>query len=376
MAKLNNPFVMYGYKGEEYFCDRKQETEKMMRALLGERNITLVAPRRMGKTGLIHHLFEQIRRDAPDTRCFYIDIYHTRNLEQFVRVLASTVIGGLDTLTQSALRRLQEFFSRWRPSISFDEVTGAPRVELDFAASASNETLKQIFDYIGQSSSRCIIAIDEFQQILNYPQTGVEALIRSYIQFLPNAMFIFSGSQQHLMQQMFMAVNRPFFQSSMVMTLESIDQGEYLAFANRHLKAQQRHISADTFEYIFQKADGITWYVQAILHGIYDHEDVAIDNALVDTVVNELIDEQSAAYQNYCAWMTDNQLSLLTAVAKEKVVASPLKQRFIKEYNLPATSSIKTALKSLEEKQLIVRQPNGYMISDIFFGLWLKKAQV
>ena len=60
MARLNNPFVVYGYKGAEYFCDRQKETEKMISSLHNERNITLVAPRRMGKTGLIHHVFHQM----------------------------------------------------------------------------------------------------------------------------------------------------------------------------------------------------------------------------------------------------------------------------------------------------------------------------
>ena len=57
MKKLNNPFVVYGYKGAEYFCDRVSETEKIIKGLSNERNITLIAPRRIGKTGLIHHVF-------------------------------------------------------------------------------------------------------------------------------------------------------------------------------------------------------------------------------------------------------------------------------------------------------------------------------
>jgi hypothetical protein len=66
MAKeLNNPFVVYGYKGKDYFCDREIETAKIIKGLNNERNITLIAPRRIGKTGLIHHVFSQIRQLQP-----------------------------------------------------------------------------------------------------------------------------------------------------------------------------------------------------------------------------------------------------------------------------------------------------------------------
>ena len=49
--KLQNPFVYQGYKGPEYFCDRTEETEKLISSLRNGRNVTLVAPRKMGKTG-------------------------------------------------------------------------------------------------------------------------------------------------------------------------------------------------------------------------------------------------------------------------------------------------------------------------------------
>ncbi len=373
MATLNNPFVIYGYKGPEYFCDREKETEKMITTLHNERNITLVAPRRMGKTGLIHHVFHQLEERYEGVKCFYLDIFATKNLEQMVQLMAAEIIGKLDTVSQSALRKVQEFFSSWRPTLSIDELTGIPTFSLDLKPSEGRESLKRIFEYLKQSDKRCYIAIDEFQQILNYPENGVEALIRSYIQFLPNVYFVFSGSQQHMMEEMFLSANRPFFQSSMVMSLPCIDEDKYLMFANHLLVSQQREVDADVFSYIYQQSDRVTWYVQAILHGIYEHREANIDKHLVDEVVQELIEEQAMAYQNYCAWLTENQQSLLVAIAQEHLVASPLSQQFIRTHNLPATSSVKTALKALVDKQLVGKTPKGYLVSDRFFAKWLVK---
>lgn len=340
MATINNPFVMYGYKGAEYFCDREKETEKMMTSLHNERNITLVAPRRMGKTGLIHHVFQQLEKQYDDVKCFYLDIFATKNLEQMVQLMASKIA----------------------------------TFSLDLKPNEGRESLKRIFEYMKQSGKRCYVAIDEFQQIMNYPEDGVEALIRSYIQFLPNVYFVFSGSQQHMMEEMFLSANRPFFQSSLVMSLPCIAESRYLSFANRLLSSQKREVDVDTFTYIYSQADSVTWYVQAILHGIYEHRDEQINKDLVDEVIQELIEEQAMAYQNYCAWLTENQQLLLLAIAKEQIVSSPLSQQFIITHHLPATSSVKTALKALVDKQLISKPPKGFFVSDRFFAKWLAKG--
>lgn len=341
MATLNNPFVVYGYKGAEYFCDRQKETEKMISTLHNERNITLVAPRRMGKTGLIHHVFHQMEEQYEGVKCFYLDIFATKNLEQMVQLMASEIIG-----------------------------------KLDLKPSEGRESLKRIFEYLKQSGKRCYIAIDEFQQILSYPEDGVEAMFRSYIQFLPNVYFVFSGSQQHMMQEMFLSANRPFFQSSLVLSLPCIEEPVYRKFANRLLSSQHRVIDESVFSYIYQQSGSVTWYVQAILHGIYEHGSYGITKSLVDEVIQELIEEQAMAYQNYCAWLTENQQMLLLAIASESLVSSPLSQQFISTHHLPATSSVKTALKALVDKQLVSKTPKGYLVSDRFFAKWLVRGGI
>lgn len=373
MAKLNNPFVVYGYKGPEYFCDRERETSMIMSTLNGERNVTLVAPRRMGKTGLIHHAFNRMTELDNEIRCFYVDIYATKNLEQLVQLLAQEIIGRLDTVSQAALRHIQSFFSSFRPTVTIDELTGIPTFSLDIKPTEGKASLKRIFDYMKESDRRCYVAIDEFQQVLSYPEEGTEALLRSYIQFLPNVYFIFAGSRQHMMEEMFLSANRPFFQSSVVMALQGIDKAKYFDFANSLLGNDAREIDSVVFDYAYDKVDGITWYIQAILHGIYEHHGERIDNGLVDTVIAEQIEEQAASYQNYLAWLTENQQLLIRAIASEGTVGAPLSKKFIRDHNLAAPSSVKTALNSLVEKQLVSRTPQGYRVSDLFFSMWLKR---
>ena len=216
----------------------------------------------MGKTGLIHHVFHQMEEQYEGVKCFYLDIFATKNLEQMVQLMASEIIGKLDTVSQSALRKVQEFFSSWRPTLTIDELTGIPTFSLDLKPSEGRESLKRIFEYLKQSGKRCYIAIDEFQQILSYPEDGVEAMIRSYIQFLPNVYFVFSGSQQHMMQEMFLSANRPFFQSSLVLSLPCIEEPVYREFANRLLSSQHRVIDESVFSYIYQQSGSVTWYLR------------------------------------------------------------------------------------------------------------------
>ena len=80
--KPNNPFVISGYRGPEYFCDRVRETGKLVSALVNERNVTLMAPRRYGKTGLVKNVFHSLPEEYAT---IYVDIYSTENLHEFTQ---------------------------------------------------------------------------------------------------------------------------------------------------------------------------------------------------------------------------------------------------------------------------------------------------
>ncbi|MBR1521084.1 MAG: ATP-binding protein [Bacteroidaceae bacterium] len=373
MKDLNNPFVTYGYKGAAYFCDRDIETEKVMTGLYNERNITLIAPRRIGKTGLIHHVFTKIKTDQPEVRCFYIDIFATKTLEQFIQLLARNIVGKLDSPTQATLRKVSEFFSSFRPTMTFDPQTGIPTFSLDIVANQEEQSLRRIFEYLQQSGKRCYIAIDEFQRITEYTETNTEALLRSYIQFLPNVYFIFAGSQHHLMTDMFLSAKRPFYQSSQMVLLKEIEEPVYYQFAAHFFKATQTALSCEVFQRLYQQLEGQTWYLQATLNRLYSYHLKEISEENICQAIEELIDEQEVAFENYYASLTSNQCALLLAIAKEMGVKSPMARSFIQKYRLPALSSVKTALNALQERQLIYQYQGAYIVYDRFFSMWLRK---
>ena len=94
---MENPFVISGYVSPNFFCDRETETKLLIDSLKNGRNVTLISPRRMGKTGLIKNVFYQLQHDELKIPVFYMDIYSTQNLTDFTNLLANTVLGKLDT---------------------------------------------------------------------------------------------------------------------------------------------------------------------------------------------------------------------------------------------------------------------------------------
>lgn len=367
----NNPFLISGYHSPEYFCDRKQETAKITDGLHNGRNITLIAPRRMGKTGLIRHTFQNINNRDSKIITLYMDIFSTQSLGDFVKLFANTVLGKLDSNPKKALNRITRFIRSCRPIFTIDELTGIPKVTIDVVPSEEENTLKEIFDYLASSEKHCYIAIDEFQQISEYPEQGVEALLRSYTQFVTNVNFIFAGSKKHIMQEMFTSSKRPFYQSSQIITIDAIEKEEYANFAIKHFSENNITLPKKIFDSIYDKYDGHTWYIQVMLNRLYGfHRDV--DEELVNYAISEIISDYSYSYADLMKAYPSGNIRLLKAIAKEGCVKEILSGNFITKYRLRAASSVSTSLKKLTENELVYKTDKGYIIYDRIMDEWLR----
>lgn len=365
--KLDNPFLIRGYAGPKYFCDRIAETENLVSAISNGRDVTLVAPRRYGKTGLVHNAFNILEKDHATV---YLDIFAIENLTSFVEAFSSAVLGRLDSTTERIGRKVLSFFKNCRPTMTPQD-DGSFEFSFNLAPSQAKTTLKDTFDYIASRRRKIVIAIDEFQQIREFPEKGVEALLRSYIQFVPNAHFIFAGSKKHMMDAMFISPKGPFYQSTQLMALGPITAEKYEEFAARFFRAAKRAFNPDAFRHLYNRFDGITWYVQAILNRVWTHC-AGLDSAKrVDDTVDELVAESEPFYFDLLRSQTSAEQAILKAVGREGTVESISAGEFIRRNALPVASTIRSAAAKLTERDLLYRSNAGYVVYDRFFGIWL-----
>lgn len=372
MSKIDNPFLLYGYEGPEYFCDRKEETEEMVSSLRNGCNITLMSPRRYGKTGLIRHVFHKINEQDPDAACFYIDIYATNSLYDFVQTFAKAVVGKLDTPLQKAENIITKIFKSSQITMSTDFMTGLPQLSLNFAPQYTESTLDEIFTYISQSQRNCYIAFDEFQQVTEYPEKNVEALLRTHIQKMNNARFVFSGSRLHMMMEMFNSPKHPFYRSTEKLNLGTLDEAVYYSFAEEKLKEKDVSLPYDAFHELYSMVDGVTWYIQAVLNRLYRLTDKTVTVKDMNEVIIKIILSEEEDYKRLFHLLTANQANLLLAIAREGSVAEPMSGLFLRKHQLKSTSSVQRALKYLADEEYIYLSERGYIIYDRFFGIWLK----
>lgn len=374
--KINNPFVIGKYVSKEYFCDREAETQLLMKHIDNGRNVFFTAPRRLGKTGLIHHLFAQ-ERMREEYYCFFVDLYGTKSISELAYLLGRTVFDTLKSRGEKMTDKVIDYLKSLKFGVSIDAVTGESSLAIGLAGiQEASTTLDDIFEYLEKADKPCVIAFDEFQQIVDYEETNVEAILRTKIQRLNNTSFIYAGSKRHTISQMFVSPAKPFYASSVGMSLEPIPRDKYIAFAVQKFNDYNREIEPEVVGKIYDSYDGQTWYVHTMLNELFalTNEGETCTTDFIALAEENVIGAQKDIYLQLISQLGVKQKAILQAIAREGKVSSITSGAFVKKYNLQSTSSVQSAVKALLEKDIISRAAEGtYFIYDYFFCKWIAR---
>lgn len=374
MKDLYNPFVISGYEGAHYFCDRQEETAQLAREIANGNNVALIATRRMGKSGLIEHYFS-LPEIMDKYYTFFVDIYDARSLRELVHKLSREILMRLKPFGTRVMQQFWEMMRSIQPGISFSPL-GEPSFNVQIGDIQQSETtLDEIFHYLEIADKPCIVAIDEFQQIGSFSEKNIEAKLRTYVQHCHNAQFIFSGSQRHTMSAMFTNASRPFYQSVSIMHLESIGIESYDSFAKSLFEEGNRKLADGVTAQVYEVSHGVTWYTQKLFNTLYafTSEGETCMHEQVQEALDYIIKTQSYSYEEVLFRLPEKQKMVLIALAKNGPTQSVTSSLFVQKYSLQSASTVQSAIRGLLEKDFVTSEKGVYTVYDIFFAYWLQK---
>lgn len=373
MAKTVNPFIVTGKIAPEYFCDRVNESARLVKSITNGNNLVIISPRRMGKTGLIQFCYEKPEIND-NYYTFFIDILHTSSLREFTYLLGRNIY---ETLLPRS-RKMANLFIQTIKSISgkfgFDPMTNLPTFNIELGDIELPEyTLDEIFQYLSHADKPCIVAIDEFQQIAKYPEKNIEALLRTYIQKSENCNFIFAGSERHMMQEMFTSAVRPFYNSADILELKAILPEIYIRFVINHFEKQNRKISGTDVEKVYNLFQGHTYYMQKTFNESFADtpENEECTTETIQAAIDYMIDSNDTIFREILSNIPEKQKELLYAIAKEGAAERITSAKFIKSHSLTSASSIQSAAKKLLERDIITDINKVYSVTDRLFSMWI-----
>ena len=372
--EIFNPFFIGRYVDKQYFCDRKKDTETLVRHILNGRNVALISPRRLGKSGLIHHTFAQdVIKDRYTT--IYVDIYATKDLCEMVKALSEAIVKAVGQ-KKSWHEKFFSFIKSLRVGFHIDAVSGEPSFDIGIGDIENpDKTIRELFDYMEASEKPCILAIDEFQQIREYPQTNTEAFIRSLVQQCSRTSFIFCGSKRHTMTDIFYSPAKPFFQSVISQSLKPIPMETYVEFAGRMFSQRGKILDRAAAEAIYRMFDGCTWYMQMMMNEMFalTKEGMTCTTEYIDFAWDNIIMAQEDRYQAILYGLAPKQKQLLQAIASDRTVEGITSSDFVKRHRLVSASSVQAALKPLLKNDIVTCEEGIYRIYDYFFADYLAK---
>lgn len=256
-------------------------------------------------------------------------------------------------------------------SITFD-VNGMPSLNLGLGdIHTPINTLDEIFQYLEQADKPCLVAIDEFQQIIGYVEKNVGATLRTYVQHCNNARFIFAGRCNG--HNMSLTASRPFYQSVSMMHLERIPLEEYVFFARSHFERNSKTVETEAIIRIYRQFEGGTWYIQKVLNVLYDMTPPqgVCRVRMAEEAIRQIVGSFRYTYSEILFRMPEKQKELLIAITKEREAKAITSGAFIKKYKLLSASLVQSALKGLLEKEFITHEAGVYKIYDRFLGICL-----
>jgi len=371
---MKNPFAYSNYVIGESFCNRKKELSELLKYIRGSQNVLLYSHRRYGKSSLIRQVFREIKEKNLNIGTMHVELYGTISEKDFITRTFKN-LNQLESNFESLIKSVSKTLKNIKLDLSIDPSIGVTSVSPSFEAVDEKRILEELMDILSKYSQKrkLVIAFDEFQEVANYSEEGFEKRLRSLIQQHSNICYIFSGSQQHLITEMFNSKSRAFYKLAESFPLSKIETKHYIPWIQNLFSRGNVQLPATIIEEIVARFENHPMYIQNFLFHLWEEpRRKRFDPEIIDKIENAIIEKRSLEHTVLWETLTINQKKTLKLILLNNG-SNLFNVDALKSVNLKTGSLVTKALTSLIKKEIIVK--NGhYLIQDIVFTKWLRKT--
>lgn len=367
-----NPFNYISIAEGDNFYDRVEETKRIVDTLQGGNNLVLFSPRRYGKTSLVFRAMQQLEQQG--IICVYLDLTPVYSLESFAELYLQALYQK-QTVFERFVKMLSEL-KDIRPKMTFNEF-GKLEFGIEYIEpTISISTVAEIIDIpekMAKEGKRVVVVMDEFQEIRRLAKFNIEALLRSKIQLQHHANYLFLGSKTHIIQDMFLAQNRPFYNSAATLQISTLPEKDTIEFIISKFASSKIVISEELCQYIIERVDNIPYYIQLLCAEIWQymmpdmHE---VNRDIVDECFIRVVESKSDYYYERTVRLSPLQKRLLFALTEsgENIFSG----KYINKNRLVGASSLQKAVAVLLEEGIIDKKEATYSFCNPFYKYYIR----
>lgn len=356
-----NPFKYGKIVEDDFFTDRVKELSVVKQFLDSENNLILISPRRFGKSSLIRKALVQLMRPY-----IVIDLMKVLSAED----LAAQLLKGVFKI--HPIEKLKHLMSHFRvlPTVSVNPVTEA--IDVSFMpATQTSAILEDAFALVEKVSTpeqRMIVVLDEFQEVNNIAK-GLDRQLRAIMQTQKGVNYVFMGSQESMMTEIFERKKSPFYHFGQLMHLQKIPREDFYNYISTRLPERQDMTAEQRDAYMDTTVNAILdftrchpYYTQQLssaVYGLMQYSDI-FEN-VVELAISQQVTEHNLDFERL--WlnlnMTDRKLMAVLAKQGQSIVDANLR-----------TSTAYSALQRLVKKGYVIKTET-FEVEDPFFRQWI-----
>jgi uncharacterized protein len=339
--------------------------------------VVIFAPRRYGKSSLIWRAAQQLVGSG-DVLVAQLDVMRATTKERFAEKLATAIYEDIASVLDRARDRAAALFRGLR-------VTPTVTVQADgslgfsfqggFSASDVDATIEHLLELPAQLAAerdrRVALVFDEFQEIVKIDRDLI-ALMRSVFQQQTDVSHVYLGSRRHMMEQIFNDENEPFWRSAKQMELGVIEPHLFAEFIDERFAATGRRIEESALHRLLAITHAHPYGTQELAYAVWEvtpRRQVAGRDELA-AALERVLRSENAHFSSI--W---ERAPKAQRVTMEALAVAPGRQVLAAEYrrahNLPATSTVQSALLALSDDELVERHEQGYRIAEPFLAEWI-----